>query len=233
MVGKWYPDNKGARTGFVNGGFAYGTLPLIFVFNYWFHPSNYKMVLDLIALGMVLVVAFCGMFFRDPPKSWWPHDVDPLNRGVSEDARRVAKRLAKNPPAKGQFTPMEAIRTGQLPLMWFALVCIGGVSLFGINFQVPFAKSLGFGPLVAASSAGVLAVVNGVGRAIVGWLSDYLGLPSDPRPGTCGGGTGAVRRAVVGPGAQRTPVPVLRVPQRLRRRGVLPAVRRAHPGLLR
>ncbi|MYX38033.1 MULTISPECIES: OFA family MFS transporter [Streptomycetaceae] len=175
MVGKWYPDNKGARTGFVNGGFAYGTLPLIFVFNYWFHPSNYKMVLDLIALGMVLVVAFCGMFFRDPPKSWWPHDVDPLNRGVSEDARRVAKRLAKNPPAKGQFTPMEAIRTGQLPLMWFALVCIGGVSLFGINFQVPFAKSLGFGPLVAASSAGVLAVVNGVGRAVVGWLSDYLG----------------------------------------------------------
>jgi MFS family permease len=175
MVGKWYPDNKGARTGFVNGGFAYGTLPFIFVFSYWFHPGNYKLVLDLIALFMVVVVGVCGMFFKDPPKSWWPHDVDPLNRAKTEDAARVAKRLAKNPPAVGQFTPMQAIRTGQLPLMWFALVLIGGVSLFGINFQVPFAKSLGFGPLVAASSAGVLAVVNGVGRAAVGWLSDSLG----------------------------------------------------------
>jgi len=174
-VGKWYPDNKGGRTGFVNGGFAYGTLPLIFVFNYWFHPSNYKLILDLIALGMVIIVAWCGWFFRDPPKSWWPADVDLLNRGTSEDAKRVARRMAKNPPAKAQFTPMEAIKTGQLPLMWFALVLIGGVSLFGINFQVPFVKSLGFGPLVAASSAGVLAVVNGVGRAAVGFLSDYLG----------------------------------------------------------
>jgi MFS family permease len=49
------------------------------------------------------------------------------------------------------------------------------VSLFGIAYQIPFAKSLGFGPLVAASSAGVLAVVNGVGRLAVGWISDKVG----------------------------------------------------------
>jgi MFS family permease len=62
-----------------------------------------------------------------------------------------------------------------LPLMWGCLVIIGGVSLFGINFQVPFAKVSGFGPFVVASSAGVLSVVNGTGRALVGWLSDKLG----------------------------------------------------------
>jgi len=27
MVGKWFPERRGARTGFVNGGFAYGSLP--------------------------------------------------------------------------------------------------------------------------------------------------------------------------------------------------------------
>jgi MFS family permease len=52
---------------------------------------------------------------------------------------------------------------------------IGNVSLFGSAYQVPFAKSLGFGPLIAASSAGVLSVVNGTGRAFVGWVSDRLG----------------------------------------------------------
>jgi MFS family permease len=54
-------------------------------------------------------------------------------------------------------------------------VIIGGVSLFGINFQVPFAKESGFGPFIVAASAGVLSVVNGVGRGLCGWLSDKLG----------------------------------------------------------
>lgn len=34
---------------------------------------------------------------------------------------------------------------------------------------------MGFGPFVAASSAGVLALVNGIGRGAVGWLSDQIG----------------------------------------------------------
>jgi MFS family permease len=40
---------------------------------------------------------------------------------------------------------------------------------------VPFAKDLGFGPLIAASSAGVLSVINGTGRTVTGWLSDKFG----------------------------------------------------------
>nr|WP_232328492.1 OFA family MFS transporter [Kibdelosporangium sp. MJ126-NF4] len=170
MVGKWYPDKRGARTGFVNGGFAYGTVPFIFVFSYVFTPDNFTLVLDLVGFYMLVVVGVCGLMFRDPPKNWWPAHVDPLawNSGTNQT-------LAKNPPAVRQFTPMEAIRTGMLPLMWVCLVIIGGVSLFGINFQVPFAKVSGFGPFIVASSAGVLAVVNGVGRGLCGWLSDKLG----------------------------------------------------------
>lgn len=62
-----------------------------------------------------------------------------------------------------------------LPLMWLSIVMTAGVSIFGISFQVDFAKEVGFGPLVAASSMGVMAVVNGVGRGVVGWLSDRWG----------------------------------------------------------
>jgi MFS family permease len=124
------------------------------------------------AVYMVVVIAVCGWFFRDPPKSWWPSAVDPLDptRG-----RKSARSLAKNPPAVRQYTTTEAIRTGMLPLMWVCLVIIGGVSLFGISFQVPFAKASGFGAFVAAASASVLALINGTGRALVGWLSDHLG----------------------------------------------------------
>jgi MFS family permease len=173
MVGKWYPENRGARTGFVNGGFAYGAVPFIYLFNYHFGTGNYRLVLTLIGVYMLVVVGVCGWFFKDPPKNWWPSSVDPLRRGAASPAAR--RSLAKNPPAVRQFTPSEAIRSGVLPLMWLALVITSGISLFGINFQVKFARASDFGPLVAASSMGVLAVVNGVGRGFVGWVSDRLG----------------------------------------------------------
>ena len=48
MVGKWYPERRGAKTGFVNGGFAYGAVPFIFIFSYALHPSTYVWVLDLV-----------------------------------------------------------------------------------------------------------------------------------------------------------------------------------------
>ncbi|MFC7303943.1 OFA family MFS transporter [Streptomyces monticola] len=173
MVGKWYPERRGGKTGFVNGGFAYGALPFIFVFNFAFDTGNYRTVLDLIGVYVLILTAVCGWFFKDPPKNWWPHSIDPLTAGQTN--AKTARSLAKNPPAARQYTPMEAIRTGQLPLIWLLLVLTAGVSIFGISFQVPFAKDVGFGPLVAAQSAGILAVVNGVGRGVVGWLSDIWG----------------------------------------------------------
>lgn len=173
MVGKWFPERRGARTGFVNGGFAYGSLPFIFVFNYAFDTGNYQRVLDFIGVYILIVVFACAYFFKDPPKNWWPADVDPL-----AVTGKSAQSLAKNPPAVRQFTPKEAIRTGMLPLMWLSIVMTAGVSIFGISFQVDYAKEIGFGPLVAASSMGVMAVVNGIGRGVVGWLSDRWGRKS-------------------------------------------------------
>ncbi|GHJ41478.1 OFA family MFS transporter [Streptomyces sp. TS71-3] len=173
MVGKWFPEKRGGKTGFVNGGFAYGSLPFIFIFNFAFDTSNYKTVLDLIGVFVLVVVALCGWFFKDPPKNWWPAEVDPLK--YAQANKKTARSLAKNPPATKQYTPIEALKTGQLPLIWVLLVITAGVSIFGISFQVPFAKDVGFGPLVAANSAGILSVVNGVGRGVVGWLSDLWG----------------------------------------------------------
>ncbi|MBP0457986.1 OFA family MFS transporter [Streptomyces montanisoli] len=172
MVGKWFPERRGAKTGFVNGGFAYGSLPFIFIFNYAFDTGNYHTVLDLIGVYVLIAVGICAWFFKDPPKNWWPEEVDPLNFSGNT---KSARSLAKNPPAVRQFTPKEAVRTGMLPLMWITVVMTAGVSIFGISFQVDFAKEIGFGPLVAATSMGVMAVVNGVGRAVVGWLSDLWG----------------------------------------------------------
>ncbi len=171
MVGKWYPERRGAKTGFVNSGFAYGAVPFIFIFSYFLHPTTYVWVLDIVGVFMLVVVAACGWFFQDPPKSWWPADVDPVQWASSDKG----DSLKKNPPAVRQYTPMEAIKTGMLPLMWLSLGISAGVSLFGISYMVPFAKEMSFGPLIAASSAGVLSIINGTGRAVTGYISDKIG----------------------------------------------------------
>jgi MFS family permease len=172
IVGKWYPERRGAKTGFVCSGFAYGAVPFIFIFSYALHPNTYVWVLDGVGLFMVVVVALCGARFQDPPKNWWPAEVDPEQWATSKSG---AESLRKNPPAVRQYTPLEAVRTGMLPLMWLSLGITAGVSLFGISYMVPFAKDLGFGPLIAASSAGVLSIINGTGRAVTGFVSDRIG----------------------------------------------------------
>ena len=172
IVGKWYPERRGGKTGFVNGGFAYGAVPFIFIFSYALHPNTYVWVLDLVGVYMLVVCAVCGMLFRDPPKNWWPAEIDPLKWS---DSKKGAESLRKNPPAVRQYTPMAAIKTGMLPLMWLSLGISAGVSLFGISYMVPFAKDLGFGPLIAASSAGVLSIINGTGRTVTGVISDRFG----------------------------------------------------------
>ena len=174
IVGKWFPEKKGARTGFVNGGFAYGAVPFIYIFSYFFNVDTFATVMDSIAIYMFVLLFACGILFRDPPKNWWPAEVDP-REWRSAEAQAKNRSLAKNPPATAQFGPMAAVKTGQLPLLWLGFFFIASVSLFGSAYQVPFAKDAGFSPFVVAGSAGVLSVVNGVGRAAVGWFSDLVG----------------------------------------------------------
>jgi MFS family permease len=172
MVGKWYPERKGGKTGFVNGGFAYGSVPFIFLFTSYLSVSNYEGILFAVGIFLAALVAISGFFFKDPPKNWWPAHVDPL---VASEDPRIRRALLKNPPAVKQYTPMEAIKTGILPLMWFVLLCTAGINIFGIAMQVPFGKEMGFAGGIVALAMSLKAIINGTGRGVIGWISDLFG----------------------------------------------------------
>ncbi|WP_327122768.1 OFA family MFS transporter [Streptomyces sp. NBC_01727] len=172
MVGKWYPERKGGKTGMVNGGFAYGSVPFVFLFTSYMDLSNYQGVLVSVGVICCVVVAVAGWFFKDPPKNWWPPHVDPLK--VSDDPR-IVRSLAKNPPAVKQYTPREAARTPVLWMMWFCLLCTAGINIFGIAMQVPFGKEMGFAGGIVATAMSLKAIVNGTGRGVIGWISDRYG----------------------------------------------------------
>ena len=89
--------------------------------------------------------------------------------------REIRRALLKNPPAKKQYTPMEAVKTGILPLMWFVLLCTAGINIFGIAMQVPFGKEMGFAGGIVALAMSLKAIINGTGRGVIGWISDLYG----------------------------------------------------------
>ncbi|ARX87670.1 MFS transporter [Streptomyces alboflavus] len=97
MVGKWYPERRGGKTGFVNGGFAYGAVPFIFLFSYGFDTSNYRTVLDLVGFYVLAVTLVAGMFFKDPPKNWWPSDIDPLRPPLTRAPPWRSPRTLRRP----------------------------------------------------------------------------------------------------------------------------------------
>ncbi|MER7169879.1 OFA family MFS transporter [Streptomyces mesophilus] len=172
MVGKWYPERKGGKTGFVNGGFAYGSVPFVFIFKNQMDTTNFRWILILVGLFLTAVVIVAGYFFKDPPKNWWPHDVDPLN---PPDDPRARRSLKKNPPSVRQYTPKEAWKTGRVAIMWFCLLCSSSVNIFGIAFQVKLGDGAGFAGGIVATAMALKAVVNGTGRGVIGWLSDLYG----------------------------------------------------------
>jgi MFS family permease len=165
---RWFPDRRTATIGFVTGGFAVGAVPSIFLLT----RMDQAIVFDLTALVAVLVVLIAGGLLKDPPRHWWPAEIDAQVWAID---RKLNRSIPHNAPAVRQYRPGEAMRTGALPLMWLLLAISTALSLLGIGFVVSYGVSADLGLTVAATAAGLLAAVNGLGRSFAGHLSDRFG----------------------------------------------------------
>lgn len=169
---KWFPDNRVATIGFVTGGFACGAVPSIALLGLFSSQRGHMVVFDLAAVATLVTVTVAGLQLKDPPRHWWPEDIDAHAWSVDHQLNRS---LPNNVPAVRHYEPGEAIRTGALPLMWLILALITSVSLLGIAFVAGYAVAADLGVGVAAAAVGLLAAVNGFGRAFAGSLSDWFG----------------------------------------------------------
>ncbi|WP_328997991.1 OFA family MFS transporter [Kribbella sp. NBC_00709] len=167
---RWFPDRRTATIGFVTGGFAVGAVPSIALLTIF--ESSQRIVFDLTALIALLIVLVAGGLLKDPPRYWWPADLDAQAWAID---RKLNRSIPNNAPAVRHYRPAEAMRTGALPLMWLLLAISTALSLFGIGLVAGYAVSAGFGLATAGVAAGLLAAVNGLGRSSAGHLSDRFG----------------------------------------------------------
>jgi MFS family permease len=180
IVAKWYPDKKGWRTGFVNGGWAYGSVPFILAVGGFstgggvgtLSPSAVKQFIIIQGIIMTVGIFAAAFFMKDPPKNWWPADIDPLNWAKS---KRSARDLKSNPPAYDHYTLRQMWNTKQAKWLGIQYALYVGCSLFGVAYYYSFGKAEGLGSVAVVAGAAGFALADGGFRPVYGLISEYIG----------------------------------------------------------
>jgi OFA family oxalate/formate antiporter-like MFS transporter len=178
IVAKWYPEKKGWRTGFVNGGWAYGAVPFILVIGGFssgggigvLSPSALKTYIWVQAILMTVLICAAGYFLKDPPKNWWPKEIDPLNW-----QKNSTRDLRNNPPALRHYNLGEMWRTPQAKWVGIQYALYIGCSLFGVAYYYSFAQAMGLGSIAAAVGFAGFSLADGIFRPVYGYISEFIG----------------------------------------------------------
>ena len=162
---KWFPDKRGTTAGLIAGVFSWGSLPFIFPIRaipktapdaVFFHVI-YTMAL---IIGGVAVVA--SLFMKDPPAGWRPPGWVPQKKAVKR-------------PSEHQYTLGEALSTWQMWVMVASFILISSAGLAGVSKIVQYSNSFKFAAAAATAAAGGLTISNGLGRWVLGSLSERIG----------------------------------------------------------
>ena len=168
MLQKWFPDKPGLITGIAVAGFGFGaviTSPLgqrLIAGD----PSMPTKAFLPLGIGYLVAIVLGASFFRNPA-------TPPAGPAT---ASATASSPKADPQADADYTTEEALRTPQ----WYLLTGILTLSVTaGISLIAVAASSAtdvaGFSATGAASLVGVLAIFNGGGRILWGWVSDRIG----------------------------------------------------------
>jgi OFA family oxalate/formate antiporter-like MFS transporter len=157
---KWFPDRRGLTTGVGTMAFAGGSAMFVPYVRANATVDEYRIVLLTMGVIIGVVVLASGLVLRDPPTSWATPD-----GGTEESATRTPDR---------QYEWREVLRTWQFWLMYGMFVAVSGAGLMLTAKIVAFAENLQLSASVATLSATVLPLAGGVGRLVLGEVSDRV-----------------------------------------------------------
>lgn len=166
---KWFPDRRGLTTGVGTMAFAMGSALFIPYVRANATVTGFDHVLRNMGLLIGVGILAGALVLRDPPKDWLDRSVtEDGSAGTDDSQRTVSSELER------EFTPREVLRTWQFWWMYAMFVAVSGAGLMLTAQIVSFAEHLGLAALVATSSAVVLPISGGVGRLVIGDLSDRM-----------------------------------------------------------
>ena len=161
---KWFPDKRGLIAGLIAGAFSWGSLPFIFPIRAIPKDAPDSVFFNVIYLMAVIiggVAVIAALFMKDPPVGWRPANWVP------------AKSVQR--PTDHQFTLVEALSTWQMWVLIASFILISSAGLAGVSKIVKYSNSFGFTAAAATAAAGGISIANGIGRVVLGGLSERIG----------------------------------------------------------
>jgi len=189
VIIRWYPERP-AQVGRISGAFAYGSIPLALAAGFVSGPGALSFpgaLLDLTGVLVLVAGGWAGMALVDPPRRWWPADVDPQVWAVDKSVNRGLRR---NRPAIRSYTPGELVRCPTAWLMYLVVICVAAVALFDAAYLAVFVHANGWDGRYAAFAVAVLVAGSGLVRAPAGTAGDRFGRDRVLRVALCVGAVG-------------------------------------------
>ncbi|WP_276281439.1 OFA family MFS transporter [Halorussus caseinilyticus] len=162
---KWFPDRRGLTTGLGTMAFAGGSALVVPYVRANATVTGYPDVLRNVGLLIGVGVLTGALVLRDPPTGWV---------GAGGDAADSSDSADPTGATGEQYTSREMLRTWQFWLMYAMFVFVSGAGLMLTAKVVSFAQNVGLNAVTATAGATVLPIAGGVGRLVVGDLSDRV-----------------------------------------------------------
>ncbi|MBI9011348.1 MAG: OFA family MFS transporter [Clostridiales bacterium] len=164
---KWFPDRPGfaVSTGVMGFGLAAVVFsPLQRIMIDYLGVDGTFLVLAII----VTVLALLGArLLENPPSGYINMIIDGETKDVNGNSLSEVKDVL----------PREFVKMPEFYLLWLALAMVIGGGLTAIGLIPAYGEiELKLAPTVAATAMSAYALTNGLGRPIVGYLSDKIGV---------------------------------------------------------
>jgi len=161
---KWFPDRRGLTTGIGTMAFAGGSALVVPYVRANATVAGYPDVLRNLGVVIGLGILVGAVVLRDPPSGW----LDGVDVDGSDESGADAAGGTR------QYQWREMLGTWQFWLMYAMFVGVSGAGLMLTAQIVTFADALELNAVTATASATVLPVAGGIGRLVVGDLSDRI-----------------------------------------------------------
>jgi len=180
-VNLWFPDKKGFASGFMLMGFGFSMLLLGSVVDYMGSSEaigwRATYVVIAIALGVVLLTA--AIFIKPPPKGTVfpePKAKKVINRSDDDYKTDIPGEEPQRTLRNKDFEAREMIRRSSFVLIFIYITILATSGSAAISFATDIIIDVGATERFAVIAVGMLGVSNGIGRLVIGWLFDRLGL---------------------------------------------------------
>lgn len=168
----WFHRRRGLALGIFLSGGGLGGL-MVPVITALIEQTGWRGTLVVLGVGALVMGIPMAMVVRNRPEDYGylPDGDEPGAVSTAAGAGRLAGARA-NPGGAEDFTLREAIRTRAFWLLTAAMILSGAAVQAVSVHHIPYLRSVGFSPALAALSVTAMAVISVPGRPVLGYAAD-------------------------------------------------------------